>query len=86
MLRRVIEADKLPDYMMEPAETADKSAAVMFRRRGEAEAMALAERTRAEEDRRARFDADRRRTEQVDAKMDHLGHRAAYRPHAFEKA
>ena len=60
---------------MEPAETADKSAAVMFRRRGEAEAMALAERTRAEEDRRARFDADRRRTEQVDAKMDHLAGR-----------
>ena len=72
MLRRVIEADQLPDYMMEPAETVDKSPAVMFRRRGEVEAMALAERMRAEDERRARLDADRRRTEQVDARMDQL--------------
>jgi len=61
--------------MMEPAETADKSPAVMLRRRGEAEAIALAERTQAEEDRRACFNVDRRHTEQVDAKIDHLAGR-----------
>ena len=75
MLRRVIEADQLPDYAMEMAETADKSPAVQFRRRGEAEALVLAERMRAEEERSARFDADRRRTEEVDARMDHLAGR-----------
>ncbi|MCE3543633.1 replication initiator protein A, partial [Escherichia coli] len=75
MLRRVIESDQLPDYAMELTETADKSPAVLFRRRGEAEALALAERMRAEEERRARFDADRRRTEEVDARMDQLAGR-----------
>ena len=75
MLRRVIEADQLPDYAMELTETADKSPAVQFRRRGEAEALALAERMRAEEERRARFDADRRRTNEVDTLMDQLARR-----------
>ncbi|BCI72979.1 hypothetical protein SPKIRA_38090 (plasmid) [Sphingomonas paucimobilis] len=75
MLRRVIEADQLPDYAMELAETTDRSPAVQFRRRGEAETLALAEKMRAEEERRARFDADRRRTEEVDARMDRLAGR-----------
>jgi len=75
MLRRVIEADQLPDYAMELAETTDRSPAVQFRRRGEAETLALAEKMRAEEERRARFDADRRRTEEVDARMDKLAGR-----------
>ena len=72
----VIEADQLPDYTMELTETADRSPAVLFKRRGEAEALALAERMRAEEERRARFDADRRRTEEVDARMDQLAGRS----------
>jgi hypothetical protein len=75
MLRRVIEADQLPDYAMELAETTDRSPAVQFRRRGEAEALALTEKMRAEEERRARFDADRRRTAEVDARMDQLAGR-----------
>ena len=75
MLRRVIEADQLPDYTMETAETTDKSPAVLFRLRGEAEALALAEKMRVEEERRARIDADRRRTDEVDAHMDRLAGR-----------
>lgn len=43
MLRRVIEADQLPNYAMELTETTDRSPAVRFRRRGEVEARALAE-------------------------------------------
>ena len=75
MLKRVIEADQLPDYAMELSETTDRSPAVQFRRRGEAEARALAEKMQAEEERRSRFDADRRRTEEVDARMDQLAGR-----------
>ena len=71
----MVEADQLPEYALGLTETADKSPAVLFRRRGEAEALALAERMRAEEERRARFDADRRRTEEVDARMDQLAGR-----------
>ena len=75
MLRRVIEADHLPDYAMETAETNDKSPAVLFRLRGEAEALALSEATQAEEERRARLDADRRHADEVDARMDRLAGR-----------
>ena len=75
MLRRVIEADQLPDYAMALAETADRTPAVRFRRRGEAEALVLAERMRAEEERRTRFDADRQHTDEVDARMDRLANR-----------
>ena len=75
MLRRVVEADQLPDYTMETTETADKSPAILFRRRGAAEARALAERARAEEEQRARFDADRRRTQEGDVRMDRLAKR-----------
>lgn len=48
---------------------------MLFRLRGEVEALALAEKMRVEEGRRARFDADRRRTEEVDARMDRLAGR-----------
>ncbi|MBB3880210.1 replication initiator protein A [Sphingomonas pseudosanguinis] len=41
MLRKVVEADQLPDYAMHMAATADGSPAVLFRLRGEAEALAL---------------------------------------------
>lgn len=75
MLRRVIEADQLPDYAMELTETTDKSPAVLFKQRGEAEALAFAERVRAEEERRVRFDADRRHADEVDARMDRLSGR-----------
>lgn len=75
ILRRVIEADQLPEYAIELAETADRSPAVQFRRRGEAEAMALAEKMRVEEARRAGYEADRQHADEVDAHMDRLSRR-----------
>lgn len=72
MLRKVVEADQLPDYTMEMAATADGSPAVLFRLRGEAEALALATRLEAEQERRNRAEADRRRAAEVDDLMDKL--------------
>lgn len=72
MLRKVVEADQLPDYAMEMATTADGSPAVLFRLRGEAEALALTARLEAEQEKRSRFDADRRRAAEVDDLMDKL--------------
>ena len=56
-------------------ETVDKSPAVLFRLRGEAEALEFAEKMRVEEERRARLVADRQRADQVDAHMDRLAGR-----------
>lgn len=72
MLRKVVEADQLPDYAMELTTTADGSPAVLFRLRGEAEALALTAKLEAEQERRHRFDADRRRATEVDDLMDRL--------------
>ena len=72
MLRKVVEADQLPDYAMQMTATADGSPAVLFRLRGEAEALALTARLEAEQERRNRFDADRRRASEVDDLMDKL--------------
>ena len=72
MLRKVVEADQLPDYTMEMAATADGSPAGLFRQRGEAEALALAARLEAEQERRSRVEADRRRAAEVDDLMDKL--------------
>ena len=72
MLRKVVEADQLPDYAVKMAKTADGSPAVLFRLRGEAEALALTAKLEAEQERRSRFDADRRRTFEVDDFMDRL--------------
>ncbi|MBW6525169.1 replication initiator protein A [Sphingomonas sp. RHCKR47] len=72
MLRKVVEADQLPDYAMELTTTIDGSPAVLFRLRGEAEALALTARLEAEQERRHRFDADRRRATEVDDLMDRL--------------
>jgi plasmid replication initiation protein len=75
MLRKIVEADQLPDYEMEMTETANGSAAVLFRLRGEAEALALSTKIQAEHDRRDRFEADRQRTYEVDDLMDQLATR-----------
>ena len=72
MLRKVVEADQLPDYAMELTTTADGSPAVLFRLRGEAEALALTAKLEAEQERRRCFDADRRRATEVDDLMDRL--------------
>ena len=60
---------------MEPTKTTDGSSAVLFKRHGEAEALVLADKMRAEEDRRAGFDADRWHTDEVDARMYRLARR-----------
>jgi plasmid replication initiation protein len=75
MLRKVMEADQLPDYALEMAKTTDGSPAVRFRLRGEAEALALSMKLQAEQDRRSQFDADRRRASEVDALMDKLANK-----------
>lgn len=72
MLRKVVEADQLPDYALEMAKTTDGSPAVLFRLRGEAEALALSAKVQADQDRRSQFDADRRRANEVDDLMDKL--------------
>ncbi len=72
MLRPGVEADQLPDSAMHMAATADGSPAVLFRLRGEAEALALTAKLEAEQERRNRFDADRRRAAEVDDLMDKL--------------
>ena len=72
MLRKVVEADQLPDYALELTATADGSPAVLFRLRGEAEALALTAKLEAERERRSRLDADRRRVAEVDGLMDKL--------------
>lgn len=72
MLRKVVEADQLPDYALEMTTTADGSMAVLFRLRGEAEALALTAKLEAERERRDRFDAERRRAGEVDDLMDRL--------------
>ncbi|KHA64594.1 replication initiator protein A [Sphingomonas sp. Ant20] len=72
MLRKVVEADQLPDYALKLVATADGSPAVLFRLRGEAEALALTAKLEAEKERRSRFDADRRRVAEVDDLMDKL--------------
>jgi plasmid replication initiation protein len=72
MLRKVVEADQLPDYALELTATADGSPAVLFRLRGEAEALALTAKLEAERERRSRLDADRRRVAEVDDLMDKL--------------
>lgn len=72
MLRKVVEADQLPDYALQMASTADGSPAVLFRLRGEAEALVLTARLEAEQERRNRFETDRRRAAEVDKLMDKL--------------
>lgn len=72
MLRKVVEADQLPDYALAMTQTADGSAAVAFRLRGEAEALVLSAQLQADQDRRIRFEADRRRTAEVDTLMDRM--------------
>lgn len=61
------------------ATTADGSSATLFRLRGEAEALALTAKLEAEQERRHRFDADQRRTSEMDDLMDRLAKNTDYR-------
>jgi len=76
MLRKIVEINQLPDYALEMVATSDGSPAIQFRLRGEAEALALSEQLQAEQDRRDRVEADRRRTLEVDTLMDRLSSRS----------
>ncbi len=72
MLRKVIEADQLPEYTMTMTKTAEGAPAVRFDMRGAAEAAELHARLEAERERHERLTADRRRAEEVDDLMDRL--------------
>ena len=72
MLRKIIEADQLPEYTLAMTQTVDGAPAVLFQLRGAAEAAELHARLEADRERRERMDADRRRTQEVDDLMDRL--------------
>lgn len=72
MLRKIIEADQLPDYSLSIRQTVDGALAVLFQMRGAAEAAELHTRLEADQARQDRVDADRRRTNKVDNLMDRL--------------
>ncbi len=72
MLRRVIEADQLPEYAIEWAQTGEGKTAVTFRLRGEAAALARQTRLEADRERRQRVAAEGRRVREVDDLMDQL--------------
>ncbi len=72
MLRKIIEADQLPEYTLTMTQTADGAPAVLFELRGAAEAAELHAKLEADRERRERADADRRRAQEVDDLMDRL--------------
>lgn len=75
MLRKIVEADSLPDYGLTMTKTADGAPAVCFQNRSvEAQAVALAK-IEAAQERQQRFEAERRRAAEVDARMDRLSRR-----------
>ena len=72
MLRRIIEADPLPEYTVSMTETVEKAPAVLFRLRVEVEAEKAMAALEAERQRRERRDAEQRRVNEVDALMDRM--------------
>ena len=72
MLRKIIEADQLPEYTMTMTKTVEGAQAVLFELRGAAEAAELHARLEAERERHERYEADRRRAGEVDDLMDRL--------------
>src|SRR3546814_12994014 len=72
MLRKIIEADQLPEYTMTMTKTVEGAPAVLFELRGAAEAAELHARLEAERERHERYEADRSRAGEVDDLMDRL--------------
>lgn len=75
MLRKIIEADQLPDYTLSMTQTVEGAPAVLFQLRGAAEAAEPHTRLEADRARQERVEADKRRANQVDALMDSLARR-----------
>lgn len=72
MLRKIIEADQLPDYSLSMTQTVDGGPAVLFQLRGDAEAAELHARLETDQVRQQRLVAEQRRTTEVDTLMDQL--------------
>jgi plasmid replication initiation protein len=72
MVRKIIEADQLPEYTMTITKTTEGAPAALFELRGAAEAAALHAKLEADRERRERAEADRLRAQEVDKLMDRL--------------
>lgn len=72
MLRKIIEADQLPDYSLSMTQTVDGEPAVLFQLRGDAEAAELHARLESDRMRQQRLVAEQHRTTEVDTLMDQL--------------
>lgn len=72
MVRKIIEADQLPEYTMTITKTTEGAPAALFELRGAAEAAELHAKLEADRERRERAEADRLRAEEVDNLMDRL--------------
>lgn len=75
MLRKIIEADQLPEYTLSLTKTVEGASAVLFELRGAAEAAKLHAELEADRERRERAEADYRRAQEVDNLMDRLARR-----------
>jgi len=75
MLRKVVEADELPEYSLTFTTTGDRSPAIHFVRRTASERAQLRADFAAETSARAQRVREDRRALEVDAQMDRLGHR-----------
>ncbi|AMK26632.1 MULTISPECIES: replication initiator protein A [Sphingomonadales] len=72
MVRKIIEADQLPEYTMTITKTTEGVPAALFELRGAAEAAELHAKLEADRERRERAEADRLRAQEVDNLMDRL--------------
>ena len=75
MLRKIIEANDLPEYELTSVRTVDGSPAVHFVRRSAAERAQIRADLEREDANTRRRSAEDRRTQEVDARMDRLAHR-----------
>lgn len=72
MLRKIVEADQLPDYSLSITQTVDGEPAVLFQLRGDAKAAELHAKLEADQMRQQRLVEEQRRTTEVDTLMDQL--------------
>ncbi len=72
MLRKIVEANQLPDYAVSMTKTADGSPAVLFQNRSVAEAAAITERLEADLQKRDQIAKQNERAREVDQLMDDM--------------